>query len=223
MIPWHGTDDEFARRVASETDYTVLDIAYRLSPEHPYPAAIQDLEDVINWVFSKPEQFDPTHVSLSGFSAGGTLSLAASSQLLAKGLIRQVVAFYPPTEFAMDPHGKSAPEKDAKPAISPWLAKFFTTCYLPPGADPKDPQISPLFGQADSYPPRTLIITCGLDSLCDEAEELVHKLRSVHGQSVLHQRMKNCNHAWDKTCKSGTAEEEAKNAAYDLAIKTLKR
>jgi acetyl esterase/lipase len=80
IVPWHG-GDEFARRVVQTTDYAVLDVAYRLGPENPFPAAIHDVEDVDKWVIANAQDFDTTRVSISGFSAGANLALVVSTQL----------------------------------------------------------------------------------------------------------------------------------------------
>ena len=71
----HGSDDIFCRRVAAETHYTVLDIEYRLAPEHPFPAAPHDAADALKYVLSRPDLYDNSRIAVSGFSAGGNLAL----------------------------------------------------------------------------------------------------------------------------------------------------
>lgn len=53
ILPAHGSDDLFCREISRETAYTVLDVQYRLAPENPFPAALNDAEDVINWVLGQ--------------------------------------------------------------------------------------------------------------------------------------------------------------------------
>ena len=53
MIAAHGSDDAFCRQVSSQSDYTVVDVSYRLAPENPFPAALEDAEDAINWVLNQ--------------------------------------------------------------------------------------------------------------------------------------------------------------------------
>lgn len=60
----------------------MVDVKYRLAPEHPFPAAFDDVEDVVKRVRSQPARFDQAHLSLSGFSAGGNLALAVASSSL---------------------------------------------------------------------------------------------------------------------------------------------
>lgn len=47
VLPTFGNDDEYCRYVADRTDYIVIHVQYRLAPEHPFPAAFQDAEDVV--------------------------------------------------------------------------------------------------------------------------------------------------------------------------------
>lgn len=218
IVPWHGTDDEFACRVAQNTDYAVLDVAYRLAPENPFPAAVHDVEDVVKWVLSNNQDFDLSHISISGFSAGGNLALVASSQLFPKGTFRHVICFYPPTDLAKDHYSKAPPDPSGSP-LPPWVLTTFTECYAS-GIDWKDPKISPLYAAVESFQQNTLIITCARDNLCPEGEALVRK---IQGDGVVHRRMDNCDHAWDKAYKTGTPQEEAKDEAYDLVLEFLKR
>lgn len=221
IVPWHGTDDEFACRVAQSTDYTVLDVAYRLAPENPFPAAVHDAEDVVKWVLSNNQDFDLSHVSISGFSAGGNLALVASSQLFPKGTFRHVICFYPPTDLAKDHYSKVPPDPSGSP-LPPWVLTIFTECYAS-GTDWKDSKISPLYAAAESFQQNTLIITCARDNLCLEGEALVRKIQDAQDESVVHRRMENCDHAWDKAYIAGTPQERAKDEAYDLVMEFLKR
>jgi acetyl esterase/lipase len=81
MIPMHGTDDEFAMRIAKDTQYNVLDVQYRLAPEHPFPAGAHDAEDVVRYVLARPQDYDPDRIVVSGFSAGGNNVSACDSVL----------------------------------------------------------------------------------------------------------------------------------------------
>ncbi|EAW19315.1 alpha/beta hydrolase [Aspergillus fischeri NRRL 181] len=109
-----GIDDEFCRSIA-QTGYTVLDVKYRLAPEHPFPAAFDDTEDVVKWVQSQPARFDQAGMSLSGFSAGGNLVLAVASSSLLFSTAKEneespfhaLIAFYPSTDLSQPPQQRS--------------------------------------------------------------------------------------------------------------------
>jgi acetyl esterase/lipase len=221
VLPLHGGDDEFCRRVSRETKYTVLDVPYRLAPEHPFPAALNDVEDAIKYVLASPEEFDLTHVSVSGFSAGGNLALAAASNLFPRDTFRSLLAIYPVTDLSPDPASKTAPAR-ANFKIPVPVMRLFNSCYVPSAFDKRDPRISPLYAQADQFPRRILMITADGDTLALEAEELAQKIQKLEGWYVVSQRMEpNCSHGWDKNTRAGTPQYEAKERAYQLAFDML--
>lgn len=220
LLPFHGGDDEFCRQVSRETKYTVVDVRYRLAPEHPFPAALNDVEDAIKYVLLRPDEFDLTHVSLSGFSAGGNLALAAASNLFPRDTFRSLLAFYPVTDLSSDPALKSAPVAGGR-VIPVTVARLFNRCYIPAALDKRDPRISPLFSQTNRFPKHVLMITADGDSLALEAEELAQKIKDLEGWHVVSQRMEKCSHAWDKSTRPGTPQYEAKERAYQLAVNML--
>ncbi|KAH8426569.1 putative esterase/lipase [Aspergillus melleus] len=222
IIPQHGSDDEFCRQVSRETSYTVLDIQYRLAPENPFPAAVNDVEDVVNWVLQRPGEFDLSRVAISGFSAGGNLALGASATLFPRDTFRSVLAFYPPLDLYTDPAEKTFPDAEGKP-IPPFVARLFDSCYIPSSVDARDPRISPSYAQPERFPDRILVITAGGDNLAGEAEALAAKIEKEPGRHVVCQRMRGCNHGWDKRAAPGTVQGEAKEKAYALAVSMLAR
>lgn len=74
--PHQKRDEAFSAKVADAIAGIVVDIDYRLAPEHPYPTAFHECYDVCRWVFSKLEEWDadPARVSMGGHSAGATLT-----------------------------------------------------------------------------------------------------------------------------------------------------
>jgi acetyl esterase/lipase len=222
ILPYHGSDDEFCARVARETGYTVFDVQYRLAPENPFPAALEDVEDVANCILQKPEDFDLTRLAISGFSAGGNLALATASGICGRGTFSSVLAFYPSTNKSLDPGDRRAPDTSVK-AGSVALSRLFDRCYIKSGMDKKNPLISPSFASAQAFPQNVLVITAAQDNLCLEAEALAAKIKDADEScNVVTMRMEKCGHAWDKSAKSGILQEKAKDEAYTLAIKMLR-
>jgi acetyl esterase len=69
--------DNVQRGLAARTGYVVVGLSYRLAPEHPFPAALEDCQDVLRWMAeSKPAGLDPTRIAVGGESAGGNLTVA---------------------------------------------------------------------------------------------------------------------------------------------------
>ncbi|KAI9374082.1 Alpha/Beta hydrolase protein [Aspergillus egyptiacus] len=219
IIPAHGSDDDFCRLVSRKTRYTVLDVQYRLAPENAFPAALNNVEDVVNWVLEQPDKFDRARVALSGFSAGGNLALAASSNLFSRETFYAVLAFYPPVDLYTDPGQKSPPDPTGNP-LPATLARFFDRCYIPYLHDKRDPRISPYYARPEHFPDRVLIITAAGDNLASEAEELAVKIGQESGRKVVAQRMEGCDHAWNISPKN-PVQQEARDKAYDMVFAML--
>ena len=236
VLPMHGSDEEYCRLISRQTAYTVVDVQYRLAPEHPFPAAYHDAEDALRWVFQQRQQFDRSRVAVSGFSAGGNLALGISSLSPATWAgdedekekaprIHATVAFYPVVDLATSPGAKVAPDPRGRP-LPKWLMRFFDRCYLRAPFDTRDPRISPFYAEAQGFPGRVLIVTAAGDSLAEEAEALGRKIRERvddgEGESrVVVQRMQGCNHGWDKEAGPGSVGEDAKDKAYAMAVALL--
>lgn len=218
VFPFHGQDDGFCRQMSQRAGYTVLDVRYRLAPEHPFPAALNDVEDTVKWVLQRPEKFDQTRVALSGFSAGGNLVLAASSNLFSRETFHAVIAFYPPVDLYTEPGSKCPPDPSGRPLPSP-LARFFDMCYIPSSYNRQDPRISPLYAQPDRFPDRILMITAAGDNLAPEAERLATTMKTSDRVVVL-ERMDGCNHGWNVSPKNAV-HREARDRAYDMAVGML--
>ncbi|KAI2786484.1 hypothetical protein POX_g08870 [Penicillium oxalicum] len=222
LLPMHGGDEEFCQLVRQQTQYTVLDVRYRLAPEHPFPAALNDVEDAINYVLGQEDEFDRSHIALSGFSAGGNLALAAAAVLFPPNTFRALLAYYPVLDMATDAARKVPPNLGGKrPAIPVPVSRFFNRCYVLPGVDKRDPRISPKYAALDRFPTRMLIITAAADSLALEAEEIAQKIQALPDRYVVSERMAGCIHAWDKRTKPRTPEREARDRAYALAVDVL--
>ncbi|KAF3391900.1 hypothetical protein DPV78_010476 [Talaromyces pinophilus] len=229
ILPLHGSDDFYCRRVSKETPFTVLDIQYRLSPQNSFPAPLHDLEDVVKYIKSSPSDnnngitYDPNRICIGGFSAGGNLSLAASSMILPPNTFRSVIAFYPPTNLATPPDAKSSPEPADK-QIPPWMARVFDGSYFQ-DRDAHDPRISPFYAPAENFPDNVLIVTAGQDYLADEATGLAERIKKeARDKHVVSLRVEGCGHAWDKNIgEKDTHRAKKRDEAYTAAIEMLKR
>ncbi|RHZ47892.1 putative carboxylesterase [Aspergillus thermomutatus] len=218
-VPLYGADDGFCRFIATTAGYAVLDVEYRLGPEHPFPAAVNDVEDAVKYVLGRPEEYQTSQVSVSGFSSGGTLALVAPT-LFPPGTFQSAIAFYPATNVAMDPSMRKAPAPNAKPR-SPFWTRIFRESYIG-NMDPRDPRISPAYADASKYPANMLVVTAELDSSALEAEGLAKKAETegiASGRNVVLRRMKECGHGFDKKNSCVSARDEA----YGLAVDMLKR
>lgn len=222
-IPLHGMDDDFCRFVADTTGYVVLDVNYCLAPEYPFPAALNDVADAVKYVLDRPNEYDASQVSISGFSSGGSLALSAASTTLPHGTFQSLIAFYPATNLFQDPALRKAPVPGGKDR-SPFWTRIFRESYLR-GMDPRDPRISPAFADTSNFPANMLVVTGELDQSAIEAEKLAERAKNeghATGREVIIRRMKGCGHAFDKKL-TGEVSVAAKNETYELVVEMLKK
>ncbi|KAL4734729.1 Alpha/Beta hydrolase protein [Aspergillus similis] len=111
IIPGLGLDTSYCRLISSKAFHTVIDVGYRLAPEHPFPCAIDDLVSVVHWVRSQPSRFDLSRISIGGFSAGGNLAASVAVNYFPPGTFWSLVLFYPVLDACTPPGMKVAPSE----------------------------------------------------------------------------------------------------------------
>jgi len=145
------THQGLAARISREAAVPVLLVDYRLAPEHPFPAAVQDATRAYRWLLR--QGFSPERIAVAGDSAGGGLAVAAMLDLKASGepLPAAGVCLSPWLDLALT--GESI---QAKASVDPILRAsdlpFVAKCYLG-SADPETPTASPLYGDLAGLPP----------------------------------------------------------------------
>jgi acetyl esterase/lipase len=154
---------EAGRAAAART----LAVGFRLAPEHPYPAALQDV--LTAWRFLRRQGFAAEQIAVGGDSAGGGLTLALLQQLRAAGEPLPACAWLvsPWTDLTMS--GATMVSKDAEdPLIHRGYLNELADAYVPAGVDRKDPLVSPLFADLTGLPPM-LIQVGSAETLLDDA------------------------------------------------------
>ena len=163
-------------RIATLCRTRVVCIDYRLAPEHPFPAALDDCVAAYRGLLA--EGADPRRIAVMGDSAGGGLALAAMLRLRDEGVALPVAAAVvsPWTDLALT--GESL-RLNAKrdPLLPVELAPRVVELVLA-GADPRHPYASPLYGDPSGLPP-TLIQVGGDDALRDDAVRMAEKMRAA--------------------------------------------
>jgi acetyl esterase/lipase len=169
-------------RVAAAAAARVAAINYRLAPEHPFPAALDDA--VAAWLGLLDEGAEPRHCAVMGDSAGGGLALALLLKLRDMGapLPAAAVALSPWTDLAMT--GASLTRNAASdPMENPDDVPFLVHCYLGDG-DPRNPYASPLYGDPKGLPP-TLIQVGSDEILRDDSVRMAERMRAAGCQVEL--------------------------------------
>jgi acetyl esterase/lipase len=169
-------------RIASAARSRLLAVDYRLAPEHPFPAALEDAFTAYNWLLTRGT--DPSRIAVMGDSAGGGLVFSLMLRLRDEGypLPAAAVALSPWTDLALT--GASLRVNAAfDPMLSADDPPLFVSDYLA-GADPRTPYISPLYGDPAGLPPT--IIQVGSDEvLRDDAVRMAARMRAAGCQVEL--------------------------------------
>lgn len=178
--------DSVCRGLAESSGCKVISVDYRLAPEHPFPAAVEDCLAAMKWVEANAPALgvDPNRIAVAGDSAGG--NLAAVVTQLAKGKGAPHIAFqlllYPITSLHADLPSVFGFEGNilTQPQIN-----WFYSQYVPHDVEASDPRLSPLRAKDLSGLPRAYIVTAGFDPLHDEGVAYADALKGA-GVKVRH-------------------------------------
>ena len=167
----------FCNAMAESGRLKVLAVDYRLAPEHPFPAGLEDCVKAVGFAWADADKLgvDRGKISVGGDSSGGNLAIATSLSDSCAGKIESLVLFYPVTK-AYDDGSSSWNRYDSGFGLDTELMCEFNHAYVA-GADPLDKRISvgdcgdDILGRL----PRALLIAAGRDILCDQGEEFARK------------------------------------------------
>ena len=183
------THEDQARLVCAEVGAVVVSVDYRLAPEHPWPAGLEDCTAATRWAFEHVDELggDASRVAVAGDSAGGNLSAAVTLALRGEGpqLAAQLL-LYPATDFQEDAAHPSREENAQGYFLTEDDMRWFSEQYVPPGADARDPRLSVLHAPDLSGLPPAVVATAGYDPLRDEGEAYADALEAAGVRVVRH-------------------------------------
>ncbi len=161
--------DATCRRLATLADCIVISVDYRLGPEAPFPAAVDDAYAIAVWAVQNAPRMniDPARVAVGGDSAGGNLSAVVCQLLRDRGgptLAHQLLV-YPATDAACD---TKSYQDNAPYVLTPEVMGWFYNNYCPPEVDRLQPRVSPLRAESLAGLPSATIVTAEFDPLRDE-------------------------------------------------------
>jgi acetyl esterase len=196
LVYYHGggwvigdldTHDGVCRFLAAAAGTAVLSIDYRLAPEHPFPAAVEDAASGFSWAHAKAAELgvDPARIAVGGDSAGGNLAAAVS--LLARDaggpMPAMQLLIYPPTDSAGELPSRRLFDQGF--LLTKDDMDNFERQYLPPGTDSTDPRVSILLAPDLSDLPPAYVAIAGFDPLRDEAEAYALRMREAGVQVAI--------------------------------------
>ncbi|WP_116375934.1 alpha/beta hydrolase [Mycobacterium sp. MFM001] len=176
------THDQLCRLVCRDADIHVLSIDYRLAPEHPAPAAVDDAYAAFRWAHEHAGDLGaiPGRVAVGGDSAGGNLAAVVSQLARDDGGPAPVLQWlvYPRTDFTAQTRSLSLFASGF--LLTKHDIDWFEANYLGgSGVDAADPRVSPLLAESLSGLPPALITVAGFDPLRDEGERYATALRAA--------------------------------------------
>ena len=183
---------ELAGRLSAASGGRVLSLDYRLAPEHPFPAAVEDATTAYRWMLA--QGVEPSHAAIAGDSAGGGLTVAALVALRDAGdpLPAAGVCISPWVD--MEGLGESM---TARAKLDPMVGRAglmdYAAMYLA-GADARSPLAAPLYADLSGLPP--LLIQVGTsETLYDDATRLAERARAAGVDATL-QTWQEMVHVW---------------------------
>ncbi|MRJ75191.1 alpha/beta hydrolase fold domain-containing protein [Aeromicrobium sp. SMF47] len=208
--------DATCRFLAEEAQVRVVAVDYRLAPEAPFPAAVDDVLAAWSWMVEHAPGLgiDPDRIAVGGDSAGGNLAAVVAQQTAGSASAPAFqLLIYPVTDFL-----NRAPSRTTY-AEGFFLTKAFMDLaeenYLVGGEDRSDPRLSPLYGDVSGVAP-AYVVTAGFDPLLDEGDAYAEKLREA-GVPVEHVREDGLIHGFVNMVAIGrTAPKAVRRAAAAL-------
>jgi len=165
--------DAVCRQLCADSGVMVVAAAYRLAPEHPYPAAVEDGFAALGWIAEAIRGFggDPGRLAVAGDSAGA--ALAATTALMARDAGGPAIAFqllvYPPAAGGHEGAYPSRERHAGGPTLTRRTMDYFSRHYFGPAAKAPDWRGAPLMAPSLAGLPPTLLVLAAHDALRDEA------------------------------------------------------
>jgi acetyl esterase len=185
------TGDIVARALSGGTPAVVVSVAYRLGPEHPWPAATEDVTAALQWAAAHIGELggDPKRIAAGGDSAGGNLAAVAAQLARDSGphLAAQIL-IYPVLDLDMDRSDRYPSLRDNADGyhVTRDELRWCVRNYLPAGTDLADPRISPARHPGLTGLPATVLAVAEYDPLRDQGTAYAGALRAASVPVTLH-------------------------------------
>ena len=176
--------------LAQKMGVRTLMVDYRLAPDHPFPAALDDCVTVYRWLLK--QGFSPHNIVVGGDSAGGNLTITSLMKLRDSGNpLPAAAACLSPVADLTEKGGLNEGIKD--PLLPPKATKFYSESYVG-NSDARDPLISPVFGDWRSLPP--MLVHAGEDEILREDANHIASLAKAAGVDVRLEIYPRMWHVW---------------------------
>lgn len=189
--------DAVCRYLARLTGCTLISVGYRLAPEHPFPAAVEDGVAAFEWVAGRAEGLglDEARLAVAGDSAGGNLAAVVAQQAMLRegpSPCRQWLIY--PTTDARPGHRSMALFAQGY-HLDASVVRWFSKSYLQDYRDLADARVSPVTFDGLELVAPAYVVTAGFDPLRDKGEAYVEALREA-GVEVVHREFEGLVHGF---------------------------
>jgi len=190
--------DAVTRGIAKQAPAVVVSVDYRMAPEAPFPAAVEDACFATQWSFENAESLGAKAgpVAVGGDSAGGNLAAVVAQEDLRSGRnqVGLQLLIYPTVDISRDDRASQVAFAEGFGLSMRDVAECMDQ-YVPANTSRKDPRVSPLFAPSLEGLPRALVFTAGFDLLRDEGTEYAERLEK-EGVDVRHIRQPEVPHGY---------------------------
>jgi acetyl esterase len=181
-----ATHAKLARELCTRVGAVVVNVDYRLAPEHPFPVPLDDCVSAARWVKKNVGQYggDSDRIAIGGDSAGGNLSAAVVNDLRDEMTFRAVLLIYGAFDLLASrrDYDRWAPEED--PVLPKRSMDMMLAAYMSGGASVRDARVSPIHADVSHFPPALLL--CGTwDPLLGDSVAFDEKLGAAGRSSTL--------------------------------------
>jgi acetyl esterase len=178
--------DRLCGLIAKESGAPVLSVDYRLAPEHKFPAGLEDCTQAYNWAVDNASRYGApvSRAGVGGDSMGGNFAAIIAQEQRGKRAPVLQLLIYPGLDLVSDTPSMHD-FADAWP-LTAETVDFFMKNYLPPGADPSDPRISPGRTQDLRGLAPARVYTAGFDMLLDQGAAYAQRLREAGVKTTYH-------------------------------------
>jgi len=173
--------DALCRTLCNAAQCIVMSVDYRLAPEHPFPAAVEDSYHAVLWASANAASFggDASRIAIGGDSAGGNLAAVVAQLARDRGqpALKCQILIYPATDAACD--SPSYSQNSEGYFLTKEAMCWFWDHYVGRDVDRSNPLVSPLRAHSFKGLPPALVITAEYDPLRDEGEAYAESLRNA--------------------------------------------
>jgi acetyl esterase len=204
------THDQTCRLLAKASGARVLSVDYRLAPEHPFPAPVEDALAAFHDAVARADELgaDPARIAVAGDSAGGHLAAVTAQHAATDGGVAPAfqLLMYPVTELVeVYPSRVTFAEGFS---LTKANMEWYQQQLMGADGDRHDPRASPLLAADVRGAPPALVVTAGFDPLRDEGEAYANKLRDAGVHTIL-RRYPGYVHGFTHTLVKGPGSREA--------------